>query len=67
MPKLVRVKPEGRARGDTEILEENGYLWFECDDEESSTGTDGLKFYRSLATGFEYLWYEHEIEELNDS
>lgn len=66
MPKLVRVKPEGRSLGDTELLEDHGYLWFEDDDEESDAGVDGLKFYRSLATQYEYLWYDYEIEELND-
>ena len=66
MPKLVRVKPEGRCTGDKQILEEEGYLWFEDEEEHSDTGDPKLKYYRSLATGFEYLWYDHEIEELND-
>lgn len=71
MTRLVRVcaDPEDLGASDIEVLEWDGYLWFEIE----ASGEPGLvpsdrelKWYRSLATGAEHLWYNHEIEEMSD-
>lgn len=67
MVKLVRVKPECVTTDDESTalqrLEEHGYLWFETDEEPRKYSNGTMRNYRSLATGYGYEWYDHEVEE----
>ena len=54
---LVRVKDSNsRPR---RVVREHGLLWIRV---EPLDERDDLHMYRSLATGYRYLWYTHEVE-----
>lgn len=73
MPKvggMVRV-PHKSLEHDEVV--EHGYLWVRL---KRSPGAyrhwsrhekEKLKLYRSIATGFEWEWWDHEIEEAGDA
>ena len=64
---LVRIIPE-QTRDESNIVAQHGTLWVRTEAEVADSDTV-LYWYRSLATGFEHLWYDHEVEtrEHNDA
>jgi hypothetical protein len=63
---IVGNKMMGDA--DNRILNTEGRLWRRVDSPQGyySGGAAGLNWYRSLATGEEWCWFNAEVEEHND-
>lgn len=68
MTRLVRVTLRlNMSDTDAETLRTDGYLWLAAPELELGWDlNDDLHWYRSLATGFEHLWYDHEVEDAPD-
>jgi hypothetical protein len=65
MSKIVRVTGDSRqllGGGDREILEKHGNIWIWVSWHTKGTDSDPLHNYRSLATGYEHMWYDSEVE-----
>ena len=68
MTRLVRIREEDSllmGPGDVAMVREHGSMWLRIAID--TTGTepfaDNLHWYKSLATGAEHCWFDHEIEE----
>lgn len=69
--RIVLVTPMPDIMGNTDLqhLEDHGYIWVEVQRNRSLIQQPNgriLHRYRSLATGFEAMWYDHEVKEIND-
>lgn len=65
MTRVVMLRPEviDPDSGDGRTMREHGMLWIYAGSPRRPA--DILHWYRSIATGHEYMWYDHEIEEHN--
>jgi hypothetical protein len=65
MSKIVRVTGDSRlllGDDDRRILANHGNIWIWVSRDTDHTDSDPLHNYRSLATGYEYAWYDSEVE-----
>lgn len=68
MTRVVILRPEviDPASGDGFIMRDHGMLWvYERTLADLDDNADVLRWYKSIATGREYMWFDHEIEEHN--
>lgn len=68
MTRVVMLRPEvlDPDSGDDNVMREHGMLWVYVGSLKSAEEpADILHWYRSIATGHEHMWYDHEIEEHN--
>lgn len=67
--RLVYVASDEDMMGLTDLdnLAEHGHIWIEVKRTENPTpGNAMLGWYKSLATGHEALWYDHEIQQVEE-
>lgn len=68
MTRVVMLRPEviDPASGDGFIMRDHGMLWvYERTFTDSDDDADVLRWYKAVATGHSYMWFDHEIKEHN--
>ena len=58
---LVRVH-NAAFSGEQRLVEQHGDLWLYLQSMQKYGGSPDLSFFKSIATGYEHAWYDHEIE-----